>query len=328
MPDPDLHRKLSAIMFTDIVGYSKMMELDETATLSYLKFHKLLIYLEVEKHAGKVIKTVGDAFLADFSSAVNAVRCAVTIQRRLHEHDFTAKEPRQVRIGIHVGDVVIADNDIFGDGVNIAARLQAIADPGTICVSEDVYHNIKSLKEFKTVYMGPKELKNVSHKVDVYKIVPDLRKRPEAEKPKGNKGFWFFLILLGLGVWFGARWYFTEYLPSENPPPPPPTPVPTIVPVMTPTEVPPTYTPTPEPTATPVPKPRVKHKPVKKAKPKPKPKPKQKPKKVVRHKVVKHPTESGYPESNEVVPVIAGSEDMSLPEPLPTPTPDIPPPPP
>jgi hypothetical protein len=121
---------------------------------------------------------VGDAFLADFNSAVNAVRCAISIQKHLHDYnlDFTRSrgKNRQVRIGIHIGDVVMTNNDIFGDGVNIAARLQPIAEPGGICVSQDVYNHIKNQIEFHATSLGPHELKNIAQKIEIYKIVTEV----------------------------------------------------------------------------------------------------------------------------------------------------------
>ncbi len=178
VPEENIQRKLTAIMFTDIVGYSKMMGEDEAGSLAFLRFHNSLLQGEIERNGGRVIKTVGDAFLADFGSAVNAVRCAVSIQKQLHEYnlDFTRSsgKNRQVRIGIHIGDVVMRDNDIFGDGVNIAARLQPIAEPGGICISQDVYNHIKNQVEFHAVALGPHELKNISQKIEIYKIVMEV----------------------------------------------------------------------------------------------------------------------------------------------------------
>ncbi len=270
MPAPDVQRKLSAIMFTDIVNYTKMMEHNEAETMAFLNFHNTLLHIQITENGGTVVKTVGDAFLADFPSAVNAVRCAVSIQKHMFEHNRARNENRQLRIGIHVGDVVISNNDIFGDGVNIAARLYALAEPGGICISEDVYHHIKNTAHYKVVFLGSKELKNVSRKVKAYKIVTEaLGKR----KPGGGKGFGLLLMLTGLAVlggWYastleGKAW-LSYVLAMVNPPP---TPIPTAIPspvviptptqpaksTNTPTPVPtPTALPTATPTATPKPK--------------------------------------------------------------------------
>ncbi len=343
MSEPDRQRKLSAVMFTDIVGYSKMMEQDESATLSYLKFHKLLIYLEVEKHAGSVVKTVGDAFLADFPSAVNAVKCAVTIQRRLQEYNQTKSETRQVRIGIHIGDVVTADNDIFGDAVNIASRLQAIAHPGGVCISEDVHHQIKYMKEYDPIPLGPQVLKNVSHKVEAYEIFPKPKKKlliefDEPEKKGGSMAFVGFLLLFGLAIWGLARWYFSEYPGGTMGAPSIPTPTAVLMPatVPTPTEAPPVYTATPEPAPTPVPRPRVKAQVKKKAKARPRARVKAR--RVIVHQATKRPDDYVDPETVGIVPVVkeppgtVPTLDDSVQSPpvspsLPTPSGDLPPPP-
>ncbi len=223
MPEENVQRKLSAIMFTDIVGYSKMMGEDEAGSLDFLRFHNALLQGEIEKNGGRVIKTVGDAFLADFNSAVNAVRCAVSIQKHLHDYnlDFTRSsgKNRQVRIGIHIGDVVMSNNDIFGDGVNIAARLQPIAEPGGICVSQDVYNHIKNQVEFHATSLGPHELKNIAQKIEIYKIVMEVmggakdrvipHPHVEAKKNMGLKmllGLLLAVIILAASA--GLFWYF------------------------------------------------------------------------------------------------------------------------
>jgi class 3 adenylate cyclase len=223
MPEESVQRKLSAIMFTDIVGYSKMMGEDETGSLEFLKFHNALLQGEIEKNGGRVIKTVGDAFLVDFNSAVNAVRCAVSIQKQLHDYNLgfthSSGQKRQVRIGIHIGDVVMKNNDIFGDGVNIAARLQPIAEPGGICISQDVYNHIKNQVEFHATSLGPHELKNIAQKIEIYKIVTEViggaREKVVPPPPlvrKKNRGF---NVLLGLLLFFviltalaGVFWYY------------------------------------------------------------------------------------------------------------------------
>jgi class 3 adenylate cyclase len=229
MPEESVHRKLSAIMFTDIVGYSKMMGEDEVGTLEFLKFHNAMLQAEIEKNDGRVIKTVGDAFLADFNSAVNAVRCAVSIQKHLHDYNegfsFSSGKKHQVRIGIHIGDVVMSDNDIFGDGVNIAARLQPMAEPGGICISQDVYNHIKNQVEFHATALGPHELKNIAQKIEIYKIVmevigggtktvlhsaaqPNLGVPKEPKSPSGRKfSIAWALVVILLAVLGGMAWY-------------------------------------------------------------------------------------------------------------------------
>ena len=134
-------RKLAAIMFTDIVGFSRQMGADEARMLRLLDIHNQLIQHAVSAHHGHVIKTIGDAFLVDFPSVVHAVQCAQVIQQQLRAHNAEKDKAEQihVRIGIHLGDIVQRDGDVFGDGVNIASRLQTLAEPDTICISQIVY---------------------------------------------------------------------------------------------------------------------------------------------------------------------------------------------
>jgi class 3 adenylate cyclase len=131
-------RKLAAIMFTDIVGFSRQMGSDEARMLRLLDVHNQLIQQAVADHHGTVIKTVGDAFLVDFPSGVHAVQCAQQIQSQFHTHNNGKETADQihVRIGIYLGDIVQKEGDVFGDGVNIAARLQALAEPDTVCISQ------------------------------------------------------------------------------------------------------------------------------------------------------------------------------------------------
>ncbi len=279
MGESNLERKLSAIMFTDIVGYSKMMGQDETGTLLFLKFHDTLIREEIAKNFGKVIKTVGDSFMADFSSAVNAVRCAVAIQKRFLVHNRATGEGRQIRIGIHIGDVVLRDNDIYGDGVNIAARLQPIAEPGGICISADVYHHIKNKIEYKAVSLGARELKNISQKIEVYKIVLDSLAKNGRSKGRSGFVFFFLLVLLGIG-WYldGMPGLPTDFKFSNLPIPfmqtVTPTPSPTFSPTATAQS---TFSPTPTPTASPTITPRPTSTPLPPKRPPVKKKPKSRP---------------------------------------------------
>jgi class 3 adenylate cyclase len=169
-------RKLAAIMFTDIVGFSRQMGADETRMLRLLDIHNQLIQQAVSEHHGVVIKTVGDAFLTDFPSVVHAVQCAQQIQRQLRAHNAekTKDEQIHVRIGIHSGDIVQRDNDVFGDGVNIASRLQGLADPDTICISDMVYRDVAKKIDLGTVVsLGKPMLKNITERFQVYALLPE-----------------------------------------------------------------------------------------------------------------------------------------------------------
>jgi len=176
----DETRKLAAIMFTDIVGFSRQMGADETRMLRLLDVHNQLIQQSVTEHHGRVIKTIGDAFLVDFPSIVQAVQCAQAVQAQLRARNAEHEKAEQihVRIGIHLGDIVQKDGDVFGDGVNIASRLQTLAESDTICISQAVYKEIeKKLPLGTVVSLGKPKLKNIAERFAVYALL--------AEPPKG-----------------------------------------------------------------------------------------------------------------------------------------------
>src|SRR5262249_40132459 len=173
-------RRLAAIMFTDIVGFSRQMGSDEARTLRLLDVHNQVIQRAVAEHHGTIIKTVGDAFLVDFPSVVNAVQCAQQIQAQLRTHnaDTAPTDQIHVRIGLHSGDIVQREGDVFGDGVNVASRLQALAAPDTICLSQVVYREVEKHLALSTVLsLVLAKLKNIAQRELVYAILP--------EKPTG-----------------------------------------------------------------------------------------------------------------------------------------------
>lgn len=167
-------RRLAAIMLTDIVGYSRRMSDNETEALKMLESHNGMLFPVIAAHEGRILKTMGDAVLAEFQSVVQAVKCSLAIQSALRDHNAPLPPGGriEVRIGIHVGDVVVADGDLFGDGVNIAARIQPLAEPGGVCVSSVVHSQIKNMPEFMSVSMGKKRLKNIPEAVEVLRILP------------------------------------------------------------------------------------------------------------------------------------------------------------
>jgi hypothetical protein len=137
-----MERRLAAILAADVVGYSRLMEVDEAGTLSVLKSHrKNLIDPEIAKHSGRVVKLMGDGALVEFASVIDAVECAAAIQQSMNERNAELSEDRRIefRIGINIGDIIVEGEDIYGDGVNVAARLEGLADPGSICVSRNVF---------------------------------------------------------------------------------------------------------------------------------------------------------------------------------------------
>src|SRR5216684_725331 len=174
-------RKLAAIMFTDMVGFSRQMGADEARTLRILAVHNQVIEHAVAAHQGHVIKTAGDGFLIEFPSIVHAVQCAQHIQTQFRTHNAEQEKTEQihVRIGLHLGDIVVQQNgDVLGDGVNIASRLQALAEPDTICISHKVYEEVeKKLTLGTVVSLGRPKLKNIAERFQVYALLP--------EKPQG-----------------------------------------------------------------------------------------------------------------------------------------------
>jgi adenylate cyclase len=171
--DPKEVRRLAVIMFTDMVGYSALTQRDEPLALRVLEEHRQLIRPILAQHGGREIKTIGDAFLVEFSSTLAAATCAVAIQKALHEHNRTAPHGHQVqlRIGLHAGDVIYKENDVFGDGVNIAARIEPLAEAGGICISEDVARQIQNKIDCPVTKLGAGELKNIELPVEIYRII-------------------------------------------------------------------------------------------------------------------------------------------------------------
>jgi adenylate cyclase len=169
-------RKLAAIMFTDMVGFSRQMGSNEARMLRLLEVHNQLIQQAVAEYHGAVIKTVGDAFLVDFPSVVHAVQCAQSIQAQFRAHNAGKEIAEQihVRICIHSGDIVQKAGDVFGDGVNIASRLQEFAEPDTICISDVVYRDVtKKLELGAVVSLGRPKLKNIAERFAVYALLPE-----------------------------------------------------------------------------------------------------------------------------------------------------------
>jgi len=162
-------RKLAAIMFTDVVGYTAITQKDESLALRILEDQKRVLRPIFQKHGGLEIKTIGDAFLVEFVNALDAVDCAVEIQQTLQVEKLAGHETK-LHIGIHVGDVVHREGDVFGDAVNIASRIEPLAEPGGVCVSRQVYDQVWNKTNFKMTPLGPKELKNVQYPTEVYTV--------------------------------------------------------------------------------------------------------------------------------------------------------------
>ena len=173
MAEARVERRLAAILAADVVGYSRLMGINEEGTLAALKTHQReLIDPKIAEHRGRIVKTTGDGALVEFASAVDAVRCAVEIQCAMSERSAAIPEDRRIdfRIGINVGDIIIDEGDVYGDGVNIAARLEGIADRGGICISDDTFRQVRDKIDVGFDDVGERQLKNIERPVRVYRV--------------------------------------------------------------------------------------------------------------------------------------------------------------
>jgi adenylate cyclase len=169
-------RRLAAILAADVAGYSRLMGQDEEGTHERLKTHLgELVNPKITEHRGRVVKNTGDGFLAEFQSVIDAVRCAVEVQRSMADREPELPEDRRIRfrIGINLGDVIVEEHDVFGDGVNVAARLEALADPGGICVSRVVRDQVRDRLDCTFEDLGEQQVKNIARAVRVYTLGAD-----------------------------------------------------------------------------------------------------------------------------------------------------------
>ena len=174
MAEQRVQRRLAAILVADVVGYSRLMGADETGTLAALKAHREdLINPLIAGHGGRIVKLMGDGALAEFASVVDAVECAVAMQRGVAGRNAGIPQQRRIefRIGINVGDVIAEDGDIFGDGVNIAARLEALSDTGGVRIAGNVYDQVKNKTECAFEDMGLQQVKNIEDPVHTYRVL-------------------------------------------------------------------------------------------------------------------------------------------------------------
>src|SRR5438270_4872474 len=173
MAEDRVERRLAAILATDVAGYSRLMGVDEEGTLAALKTHRrTVVDPKITEHRGRIVKTTGDGMLVEFASVVDAVRCAVDIQRQMAERNAAVPQERRIefRVGLNVGDIIIDDKDIYGDGVNIAARLEALAVPGGICVSRVVRDQVRDKLDFSFEDMGDQQVKNIARPVRTHRV--------------------------------------------------------------------------------------------------------------------------------------------------------------
>ena len=214
-------RRLAAIVSADVVGYSLLMGRDDSATLAGLKAHRReLIDPKIAEYCGRIVKTTGDGLLLEFPSVVDAVRCAVDVQRGMAERNagLPLEQRIEFRIGINVGDIIIDDDDIFGDGVNVAARLQTLADPGGICVSKVVRDQVLDKLSFAFEDLGAQEVKNIARSVEVYRVDLGSEALQTSHRGRGRwrqltRGLrrWVTVGLLVLGVAGIAAWMLPRF---------------------------------------------------------------------------------------------------------------------
>jgi adenylate cyclase len=212
-------RRLSAILAADVVGYSRLMGADEERTLERLKAHRrLLVDPKIKEHHGRIVKTTGDGMLVEFRSVVDAVRCAVEMQRAMVDRNADIADDKRItfRIGVNLGDVIADGGDIYGDGVNVAARLEALAEPGGICISATVWDHVRDKLPYSFEDLGEQSVKNIARPVRVYAMdakavasLPLVAALPETSPGRSHSPKHFLIaasivaaVALGTGVWW------------------------------------------------------------------------------------------------------------------------------
>jgi adenylate cyclase len=225
MNNEGFKRKLTAILSADVVGYSRLMGEDEAATVKTLDIYKGVISSLIKQHRGRVVDSPGDNLLAEFGSVVDAVQCAVSIQKELQTRNADLPENRRMafRIGINLGDVIEENDRIYGDGVNIAARLEALADPGGICISKTAFDYIENKLPFGYRFIGEQTVKNIAKPIGAYKVLMETRLIDEEEEQKAKAPFWkrkavlSVVIILILAIVTFLYWKFYLREPSIEP---------------------------------------------------------------------------------------------------------------
>src|SRR5713101_7259047 len=199
-----LERKLTAILCADVFGYSRLMGENEEATLRTLSSHRKLIDSLIEQHRGRFVNSAGDSVLAEFASVVNAVQCAVDIQTTLKGENANLPPDRRMefRIGVNLGDVMVDGEQIYGDGVNVAARLESLADPGGICISRTVHEQIRNKLALNYEDLGEQSIKKIPEPVRVFRVLSDggaapIRKTVRVERKYVRRGIF---SIAGLAV--------------------------------------------------------------------------------------------------------------------------------
>ena len=213
MESKGFQRKLTAILSADVVGYTRLMQDDEVATVKTLQAYKLIISELVKQHFGQVVDSSGDNLLAEFASVVNAVQCAVEVQKEIQTRNAELPENRKMkfRIGVNLGDVIEEGACIFGDGVNIAARLESLADPGGICISKTAFDQIEDKFPYSYAYIGEQKVKNIPKPIRAYKLITEPKSASAKLQKKrleiASRRNWVFagiaavLVIIGAAMW-------------------------------------------------------------------------------------------------------------------------------
>ena len=220
--DENVTRKLRAIFSADVKGYSLLMADDETFTVKTLKSYRKVMSAQIVRHKGRVVDTPGDNLLSEFASVVDAVQCAVEIQKILKEknEDLPPDKRLEFRIGVNIGDVIQDGDSIYGAGVNVAARIEGLADAGGICISRNAYDHVKDKLNYGYEYLGEHEVKNIKDPVRVYKVLMDSEDAGKliGEKSQPSRKKWPALavatvaILVAIIVW---QFYYEKSPPLE-----------------------------------------------------------------------------------------------------------------
>ena len=225
MPKQRVTKRLLTVVSIDVAGYTRLMEADEAGTLAALKAHRGITDAKIYEFGGRIVSTAGDGLLAEFSSVNDAVSCAIGIQTLMANRNVDVPTDRRIefRIGINLGDVIVEDDDIFGTGVNVAARLQELAEPGSIWVSHSVYSQVRSLTEIGFADLGPQKVKNIAEPVTAYKVLmdpADAGKLVMASRMRARRNRWLVpsaaatLIVVGLAVAWWRPWE-TDVAPAS-----------------------------------------------------------------------------------------------------------------
>jgi adenylate cyclase len=185
-------RKLTAVLSADVAGYSRLMAEDETATVKTLETYREVMSTLIKQHRGRVIDSPGDNLLAEFTSVVDAVQCAVAVQKEFQARNAELPENRRMefRIGVNLGDVIEEGERIYGDGVNIAARLEALADPGGICISKTAFDQIETKLPLGYEFLGEQDVKNIPKPVGAYRVLMEPRVTVAVCQFGDVRGFW------------------------------------------------------------------------------------------------------------------------------------------